>query len=253
MNDKPLVSIITASFNSQEVIGETYESILKQSYTNWEWLVTDDCSIDDTFYFLKKIALKDKRVKIFRNLVNSGAAMSRNNSLNNINGEFVAFIDSDDLWLDDKLSNQIEFMNKNDIDFSFTPYELINKDGIKVGKKVDIYSPSLVKYNDMLKKSATLGCSTVILRVSAINDLTMPLIRTGQDYALWLKILKSGVNAHKYNSVMTQYRILPNSISRNKFKKALRQWSIYRSIENLSISYSMYCFFFYAYRAIFRK
>ena len=105
----------------------------------------------------------------------------------------------------------------------------------------------------MLRKKATLGCSTVMIRRAGFNDLLMPLLRTGQDYATWLKLLRTGEKAYILNEVLTSYRILPNSISRNKFKKAIRQWQIYRDVENLSFSMSFVCFFFYAYRAVFRK
>ncbi|HCB3326232.1 TPA: glycosyltransferase family 2 protein, partial [Escherichia coli] len=107
------VSIITATYNSEKYILELYESIKKQKHENWEWIVTDDFSTDKTFDILKSIASKDKRVKIFQNHINSGAALSRNNSMKNAAGEFIAFIDSDDLWFPDKLSKQIQFMNEN--------------------------------------------------------------------------------------------------------------------------------------------
>ena len=105
----------------------------------------------------------------------------------------------------------------------------------------------------MLKKKATLGCSTVMLRRNAFDDITMPLLRTGQDYATWLKLLKTGQNAYPLIDVLTQYRILPNSISRNKVKKAKRQWQIYREVEKLSLYKSAVSFCFYAWRAVFRK
>ena len=248
-----LISIITPTYNSQEEIEETYLSIKSQTYSNWEWLVTDDCSEDDTFNILNELSANDERIKIFRNKNNLGAAHSRNNSIVHSSGDYLAFIDSDDLWLPSKLENQLSFMVGNDVDFSFTAYELINEDGLKFGKIVDSHLNSPVYYEDMLRKKATLGCSTVMLRKSAFNDLSMPLIRTGQDYALWLKLLKAGGGAHVLNSVLTQYRILPDSISRNKFKKAKRQWEIYRKIENLGLLKSLECFFFYAWRAVFRK
>ncbi|WP_338564491.1 hypothetical protein [Erwinia sp. E_sp_W01_6] len=141
----------------------------------------------------------------------------------------------------------------NDINFSFTSYQLITLDGHPLNKIVDKNQIAPLSYHDMLKKKATLGCSTVMLRRSAFTDLSMPLIRTGQDYGLWLKLLRNGAIAYPLNKVLTKYRIVPNSISRNKFKKAKRQWEIYRSIEGLSIAYSAYCFMFYAWRATFRK
>ena len=246
------VSIITATYNSEKWILETYQSIVQQSYENWEWLITDDCSSDRTIKILSDLAEKDSRINYFINLKNSGAAVARNKSISNASGEFLAFIDSDDVWLPNKLQKQIKFMGSN-INFSFTSYELIDEIGNKLGKSVDNSQVGSFSYTDMLRKKATLGCSTVMLRVDSFRDLNMPLIRTGQDYALWLKLLKTGQRAFVLNETLTLYRILPDSISRNKVKKAKRQWQIYREIERLSLIQSSICFCFYAYRAVFRK
>ncbi|MHA8113308.1 glycosyltransferase family 2 protein [Kosakonia cowanii] len=251
----PKVSIITPTYNSINTVLNTYNSIRNQTHTNWEWLVTDDCSEDGTHGLLSALSENDERIHVFKNPSNSGAAVTRNNSLSQATGEFIAFIDSDDLWLPDKLRKQLEYMSNNDgVDFSFTAYELIDENGNSLNKSVDLQGESFsVDYNDMLKKKATLGCSTVILNKSAFPDISMPLIRTGQDYALWLKLLKSGKRAYLVNQVLTQYRIMPNSISRNKFKKSKRQWSIYREMEKLPLSQSIYCFCYYVWRAVFRK
>ncbi len=246
------ISIITATFNSSDELLYTYNSIKKQTHFIWEWLVTDDCSSDNTFKLLKDISSNDKRVKIFKNSENSGAAISRNNSLDHAKGEYIAFIDSDDLWKPSKLEKQLAFMG-DDIDFSFTAYELINESGECLDKIVDGNQSGIFSYEDMLMKKATLGCSTVMLRRSAFQDITMPLLRTGQDYATWLKLLKTGKKAYLLNEVLTKYRIMPNSISRNKVKKAKRQWQIYRDVEKLPFFKSVICFCFYAWRAVFRK
>ncbi|WP_318406934.1 glycosyltransferase family 2 protein [Photobacterium leiognathi] len=247
-----LVSIITATYNSSTTILETYLSIKNQSYKNWEWIITDDCSVDNTVDIIREIIKTDNRVRFFVNDVNSGAAVARNNSLNNVNGEYIAFIDSDDLWSSDKLEKQIEFMVSNDIGFSFTGYGLIDISGADLKKSVDIKPIGKVSYFDMLKKKATLGCSTVVLKKDKFDSISMPLIRTGQDYALWLNLLKDNKYAYHLNENLMQYRIMPNSISRNKFKKALRQWEIYRDLENLPFLFSFKCFVFYAVRAILR-
>ncbi|HIF5675668.1 TPA: glycosyltransferase family 2 protein [Vibrio parahaemolyticus] len=247
------VSIITPAYNCEKEIIHTYKSIIKQTYSNFEWIVTDDASTDKTREILKEISKGDSRVIILENKENSGAAIARNKSISYSSGEFIAFIDSDDLWDANKLKKQVEFMVKYDIDFSFTPYQLISESGRPLGKKVDSHIKESVSYEDMLRKKATMGCSTVILRRSAFSDISMPLIRTGQDYALWLKLLKSGTKAYIFPQVLTKYRILPNSISRNKFKKSLRQWEIYRKVERLPLRVSIECFMFYAFRAVFRK
>ena len=246
------VAIITPTYNASEYIMDTYKSLLVQDYTNWKWIVTDDCSTDGTIDILNDIAKKDSRVEIYKNSTNSGAAVSRNFSLSKVKEEYISFIDSDDIWYPGKLSGQLEFMKNKNIDFSFTAYQLLNGENQLLLKTVDTHI-ECVNYEDMLRKKATLGCSTVMIKRSSFNDFSMPLIRTGQDYALWLKLLKSCNFAYCYNKVLTGYRILPHSISRNKFKKAKRQWQIYREIECLSLMKSIECFCFYAWRAVFRK
>lgn len=248
-----LISIITPSFNSKSHIIETYRSICSQTYTNWEWLVTDDFSTDGSYEEICNLANDDLRVKVFRNPENSGAAVSRNKSLSNVSGRFIAFLDSDDLWDANKLSIQLNYMVTNDVAFSFTAFEMINLHGVSLNKKVDLQQFKPLNYKDMLRKKATLGCSTVMLDNSLVGPVQMPSIRTGQDYGLWLKILKKGLSAYPIPQVLTQYRILPHSISRNKFRKAKRQWMIYREIEGLNIYLSSICFCFYAWRAVFRK
>lgn len=246
------VSIITPAFNAEKWIYETYLSIKNQTYSNWEWLVTDDCSTDNTLSILNELSQQDSRIKVFRNVENSGAAASRNLSIENASGEFLAFLDSDDVWMPTKIEKQLDFMSSG-IDFSFTAYELIDEHKDQLLKTVDSTQKGTFSYRDMLRKKATMGCSTVIIRRSGFDDITMPLIRTGQDYALWLKLLRTGKDAHILSDILTQYRILPDSISRNKIKKAKLQWEIYRRIEKLNLMDSMVCFYFYAYRAIFRK
>ncbi|MFQ0977014.1 glycosyltransferase family 2 protein [Vibrio campbellii] len=245
-----LVSIITPTFNSLPYIKDVYNCLLKQTHKNWEWVVTDDCSSDGTLEWL--ISQSDERIKISVNTVNSGAAVSRNNSISRAVGEYIAFIDSDDIWDELKLEKQVEFMDSNGVNFCFTPYSVIDDDGKDLGMKVDTHILTTVDYEDMLRKKVTLGCSTVMLKRSFLGKIRMPLIRTGQDYALWLKLLKKDC-AHVLPLVLTKYRITANSISRNKLKKAMRQWSIYREIEGLDLFKSIECFFFYAIRAVFRK
>lgn len=248
------VSIITATYNSEDFILDTYQGILNQTCNNWEWLITDDCSSDKTLSILAELVKKDPRVKCFKNNKNSGAAKSRNNSIKHATGEFLAFVDSDDIWTPDKLEVQLGQMEAKQLAFSFTGYSLITEQGEPLEQTVDKDNIGFVNYEDMLKKKATLGCSTVILKIDQFNkeDLQMPDLRTGQDYAFWLKLLKEGANAYCIGGTFTLYRIVSNSISRNKFKKSKRQWLIYRRVEKLGFIKSSVCFMFYAYRAIFR-
>lgn len=251
---KEHVSIITASFNSEKYISKTIESVINQSYKNWELLITDDYSTDHTIEIIESYSKKDSRIKFFKLTKNSGAAVARNNSINNSKGKYIAFIDSDDLWEMNKLNEQLFFMKDNNIHFSFTAYKIIDDNGNSTGKTVDSSQTGSFSYKDMLAKKATLGCSTVMLNKKAFKDLlNIPLLRTGQDYAFWLKLLKNtNQEAFILPIAFTQYRINPKSISRNKLKKAKRQWVIYRNNENLNFVTSLYYFCFYAFRAVFR-
>lgn len=248
------VSIIMPSYNSMNYIEETIYSVISQTYADWELIIIDDCSIDNTVKIVESFTSLDERIKLIQNQNNQGAAFSRNAGLLKSKYSYLAFIDSDDIWEKDKLEKQIFFMKHNNIHFSFTAYIIIDDYGNSTGKTVDSKQEGSFSYEDMLAKKATLGCSTVMLNKNSFKGLLqMPELRTGQDYAFWLKLLKStNQKAHILPLVLTQYRITPNSISRNKFKKANRQWEIYRNNENLNIIRSTYYFCLYAVRAIFR-
>lgn len=247
-----LVSVVMPAFNSSKYIRETIESVLGQTWKNIELLVVDDASSDSTVDVVREMAASDPRVRLFVQSKNCGAAVARNIALQEATGQFIAFLDADDLWRNDKIARQVRFMNDNHAAFSFTAYGLIDADGRSLGKVIDKDPLVQVGYRDMLKKKATLGCSTVMLDSTKVGRVQMPLIRTGQDYGLWLSLLKRGVDAKHLTDVLTSYRIVPGSISRNKFKKAKRQWEIYRKIEKLSAVDSAWCFLHYAWRAVSR-
>lgn len=247
------MSIVTASYNSGRFIMETYSSILAQEYTDWEWIVTDDCSTDGTIDLLDGMAASDSRVKVIKNSLNLGAGLSRNKSMSKASGRFIAFIDADDLWDPQKLSRQVRFMLSGQVGICFTSYRIICQFGRDQGKVVDQGVPASVDYNDLLAKKATVGCSTVMVDRFRIGEFVMPGLRTGQDYVTWLSILKKGVTGYLLRETLTSYRIVEGSISRNKFKKALRQWQIYRSVEKLPLGVSIFYFLNYAFRAVIRK
>lgn len=249
----PLVSVITPAYNSEKYILESIESVIAQSWKDWEMIIVDDCSNDLTADIVKKISSSETRIKLIELNSNMGAGKARNIAIDRSRGDYIAFLDSDDVWHPDKLTRQIHFMEQKGILFSFTQYSIVTAMSIQSGKVVDKYSKSVVDYKDMLMKKATIGCSTVMLSVNDGVKLEMPEIRTGQDYALWLKLLRSGWKAHRLNDTLTQYRITPGSISSNKFKKARRQWEIYRDIEGIGMLKSMYYFCNYIVRALYRK
>lgn len=230
------------TYNSEGYIKNTLNSIFFQTYSNWEVLITDDCSTDGTWEFLEGISKKDDRIKIFKLRINSGPAIARNYSISKAKGRFIAFLDSDDIWYPDKLKIQLNFMLENEFTFTFTAYDKINEEGNYVGS---IKAPAEVTYNDLLK-TCSIGCLTVIYDTSKIGKIYMPLIKKRQDFALWLKILKIIPKAYGLNTPLSKYRIMSNSVSSNKFKASNYQWKVYREIENLSVISSIYYFVYYS-------
>lgn len=247
-----LISIITPVFNSAAFLSQTAASVRFQTHQNWEWLITDDCSQDGTWEMIQDLCSRDNRIKAERNDMNRGAAFSRNRSMDRAQGRYLAFLDADDLWLPVKLHQQLNFMANESIRLSFTAFQVMDRHGRPTGRVVDGKSGVSVNYEDMLRKKATMGCSTVMVERSLVGEARMPEMRTGQDYAFWLALLRTGITATCLPVAVTQYRIVPGSISRNKFKKARRQWRIYRASEQLGLGKSLECFLFYAWRAVFR-
>lgn len=249
--DRPLVSVITPSYNSGRFVRACYLSIASQTIDNWEWLVTDDASSDGTAEAIRKIAAEDPRVKPIFLSENRGAAQARNASIDRAEGTYLAFLDIDDYWRPDKLETQLA-AHRGGVVFTFTSYIQFRESPAEDGKTIDPGPARCFGYDDMLHKRATLGCSTVILDRGTVGTKRMPDLRSGQDYAFWLSILKEGVSACLVPEPMTFYRILPGSVSRNKAKKALRQWQIYRKIEELPLFRSLWAFKSYAINALTR-
>lgn len=233
---KELVSIITPLYNSEEFISETVDSVLAQSYNNWEMLIVDDCSTDKGVNIVKKYQNEDDRIKLIQLEKNSGAAVARNIAIKNANGRYIAFLDSDDLWQPKKLKRQIKFMQENDYAFTYTNYQKITESGGLIDEIV--ISPLKLNYKKALHANY-IGCLTAIYDTKKIGKIYMPEIRKRQDYGLWLKILKQ-VNGHGLNENLAYYRVRENSVSSNKLDLIKYHWKLYRDIENLSIFRSFY-------------
>lgn len=241
-----LVSIITPSYNSESFIEEMIQAVLKQTYSNWELLITDDCSTDNTWNIIQKYAERDKRIKVNQLVNNSGPGIARNNSIKHASGRFIAFCDSDDLWEPRKLEVQIQFMLKNNSAFTYGPYKVVDEIGNYKGTH---YPPKRVDYFDMLK-TCSVGCLTAAYDTEILGKIYMPSIRKRQDYALWLNILKKIEYAYSYNDTLAVYSARRSSISSNKIAAARYQWKIYRNVENINIIKSMYYMVHYGIRGI---
>lgn len=242
---KDLVSIIMPAYNSEEYISESINSIINQTYQNWELLITDDCSNDDTVEVVKKCVLNDKRVKLFKLTENSGAGVARNNGIRYAKGRYIAFCDSDDTWKPQKLEKQLNFLKSKNLSFTFCSYDVTNKNGDFIKT---IKAPAKLSFSKLLKNNYV-GCLTAIYDQESLGKLYMSEIRMRQDWTLWLKILKLAGNTSGQLESLALYRDRSKSISSNKFKMIKYTWLVYSSELGFpiikSFSYMIKFFFFY--------
>ena len=243
-----LISIIMPSYNGEKWIKETIACVQAQTYSNWELIITDDASSDNTVAFIREEQQKDSRIKLYVSEINQGAGKSRNNSLMKAQGRFVAYLDSDDLWVDCKLEHQLRFMKENNIAMCYTDYDIVNENA---EYRKTIHVPKTVTYDGYLKKPIT--CTHSIMFDTEVVDkklLLMPDIRRGQDGATWLQVLKTGIKGYALSESLAKYRRHDGSLSNNKIKAIKRMWYLYREVEKLSLPYACVCFISYAINAI---
>ncbi|MGL6107517.1 glycosyltransferase family 2 protein [Romboutsia sp.] len=245
--NEPLVSIITPVYNAESFLSETIKSIKNQTYKNWEMILVDDCSKDNSANIIKEFQNTDDRIKYIKLEKNSGASVSRNTGIKNSKGRFIAFVDSDDLWNPEKLEKQVGYMLKDKLGFTFTSYRYMKENGELTNKVAR--APQKIDYEGLLKNTI-IGCSTVVIDRNVVGDFEMPLVRRGQDTATWLKILRNEKYAYGIEEDLVNYRLVGDSLSSNKVKAMKRTWNTYRNVENLGIFKSCYVFCFYAYNAI---
>ncbi|WAW15526.1 glycosyltransferase family 2 protein [Peptostreptococcus equinus] len=245
-----LISIITPIYNADKHIEETVASVLKQTYTNFELLLIDDCSTDKSSEIIGRLIEKDNRIKYIKLKQNSGAAVARNIGLSKAKGRYVAFLDSDDLWKENKLKKQIELLDENNVAFCFTSYRYFY-DADNITSKV-ARAPEKIDYEGLLKNTL-IGCSSVMIDREIIGDFKMPEVRKGQDTATWLKLLRQVPYAYGIYDDLVYYRVANGSLSSNKSQALRRTWYTYRNIEKLPLLKAIYVFIFYAFNAFKRR
>lgn len=202
MKDYGLVSIITPNWNCAKFIAETVKSVQNQTYTNWEMIIVDDCSTDGSENLVELFMSEDKRIRLLQNSKNSGAAISRNYALREARGKWIAFLDSDDLWMPDKLEKQLEFMADNNYKFSYTQYIEINEFGQEKG--VCISGPKYITRHGMYNFCWP-GCLTVMYNQEAVGLIQIADIKKNNDYAMWLKVCHK-VDCYLLPEVLAKYR-----------------------------------------------
>lgn len=226
---QPLISIITPNYNSEKFIAETIESVVSQSYKNWELLIVDDCSTDNSTIIIEEFIEKDKRIQLIKLQQNGGAAITRNKGVSLAKGDYIAFLDSDDRWFVDKLTKQLSFMLDKDIAFSFTSYYSVSEQ--KTDQKL-INVKQTINYKQLLTNNY-IGCLTVMYSVKKIGKVYFPNIIKRQDWALWLKITRSNIVAYGIQEPLAWYTRRNYSLSSKKVNLLKYNWLVYRKFERI--------------------
>lgn len=230
----PKVSIIMPAYNCQRYISESITSVISQSYKDWELIVVDDCSSDQTSSIVS--GFLDPRVSLIKNEVNLGGAASRNVAIGRAKGRFIAFLDADDIWETNKLEVQLSFMQQSGVAFCFSSYKVMYEDVdrydvIKVPEKVSF--PQLLKHN-------YIGCLTAIYDTAPHGKFYMPLVEKRQDFALWLELLKKIEYAYSLPHALGTYRVRSGTLSSNKKEAFIYYWRVLRSVGGCSFFVSCY-------------
>ena len=233
---KPLVSIIMPVYNAEKFIGEAILSIQNQTFSNWELLIVDDLSTDSTVKIIKHACAKDTRISFHQLVENSGTGVARNTALQMARGRYIAFLDADDLWREDKLQKQINFMQSNNYAFCFSYYNLINSEGIEIGKQIT--APKKISFSKLFVAN-WIGNLTAIYDAEVVGKITISSSRKRQDWTLWLKIIDKVKVAHVIPESLAYYRVGNQSVSSGKVALLKHNYNVYRKFHKLSIAASV--------------
>ncbi len=252
-----LVSIVVPVYNAGPFIAETIYSVQAQTYRVWELLLVDDCSQDNSREIIRQECAKDERLRLVVQEENGGTAKARNRGVQEACGQYLCFLDADDLWLPEKLETQLEQLRKIQetmnprAGFVFMGYEFADASGKGLGKVVHV--PEQIHYRQALKNT-TIFTSTVMIDRNIIpdEDIYMPCIAS-EDTATWWQILKKYGAGYGIDRNLVKYRRSTATLSSNKMTAVRRIWNLYRRQERLSVAESVYCMFFWAFRAVFRR
>lgn len=245
-NKTVLVSVIMPTYNCGKYIAESIESVIHQTISDWEIEIVDDCSSDNTYDVLKPYLKEYENIHYYKLEKNSGPAVARSEAIRRARGKYCAFLDSDDLWLPNKLEKQIRFMEDNDIDFSCTGYYRIKENGDNLN--IALFPPRKTNYRKCIFLGNPIGNLTVIYNQEILGKFEVPNIRKRNDFALWLKILKKTKYCYGLEDVLAKYRTgRSESVSANKIKQIRYHWHLYRNIEKHCIirsAYEVLCWIF---------
>lgn len=235
---QPLVSIITPTYNSEKFISETIQSVQNQTHQNWEMIIVDDCSNDKTVEIIESFIQSDTRIQLHKLDKNSGAGIARNTAIQAAKGDYIAFLDADDLWKPEKLAKQLAFMQSNNLPFTFSFYDWIDEVGISLKKRIE--TPLNLTYKQLFYCNYV-GNLTGIYQVNFFGKIPISSIRKRQDWIMWLTILKKIKTAQPVSESLAFYRIRNNSISASKLDLIKHNFSVYRQFHKLNFVNSVFC------------
>ncbi|MDC0529685.1 glycosyltransferase [Candidatus Pelagibacter ubique] len=232
------VSVIMPYFNKKEFVEASIHSVLSQTFENFEIIIIYDDTSQDDFKFIKDFEKLDNRIKVLKNINNIGAGRSRNKGIEFSEGEYVAFLDCDDIWYKNKLKEQLEFMICNDYEISFTSYDIIENKGNKIGSRK---ATKVLFYKDLIK-SCDVGLSTVIIKKKILDskDYKFADLKTKEDYVLWLKLSKANFNFYGLDKILTKWKKIDKSLSSNTFQKILDGFKVYNDYMGFNKIKSLY-------------
>lgn len=239
---EPLVTVIIPVHNGERYIESSVRSVMTQTYNNWEMLIIDDSSTDNTCMIANKLADEDKRINLIKNPCNMGTARTRNRGLELSKGDYVAFLDADDVWKKDKLHLQMEKLKSENADLAYSSYAIVDSDG--EASRSAYMVPETITFDGLLKENV-IGCSTVILSAEIAKKYRFVEDYYHEDYCLWLNLLRDGYKAAGCSEVLVEWRLITNSRSFNKRNSAMYRWKIYREYLNLPVRKSIRLFFCY--------
>ena len=224
---EPLINIIMPAYNCERYIEKAIESVIAQTYQSWELIVIDDGSKDNTIKIVEKIVNREKRIKFYKNEKNIGVSETRNRAISIANGEWIAFLDSDDIWEASKLEKQMLIAKEKGLEFIFTGSSFINEYGNQFKGILEV--PEIVTY-EKLRTHNVISCSSVLVKKKFFKNIRMEKDDMHEDYAVWLRILKKGIKAYGINEPLLIYRISHNSKSGNKIKTIKMTYKVFRFI-----------------------
>lgn len=241
-----LVSIVMPAFNAERYIEEAVLSVIPQSYPNWELLIVDDASTDATADIARRLAAQDHRITLLQNSHSKGVAGARNTAIERAQGEFIAFLDCDDRWLPDKLTEQVAFMRATNCALSATGYDMVDERNQLVNH---IHVPSVIAYEELLRGNR-IGCLTAMYSQRTLGKIYMPTEFGHEDYLTWLQITRHHGPARGLDKRLAVYRRHRSSLSGSKLRAAAWQWRIYRRALKIPLFHATYLFANYAVRGL---